>query len=47
MFGNSKNKIKIDKSTVIKNIFVDMDGVLADFESGISAMIGHPLGNNN
>ena len=31
----------------IKNIFVDMDGVLVDFEKGISEMIGHPLGNDN
>ena len=32
---------------VPKNIFIDMDGVLVDFEKGISEMIGHPLGSDN
>lgn len=39
--------ILVDNKGNIKNIFVDMDGVLVDFEKGISEMIGHPLGNDN
>ena len=31
----------------IKRIFVDMDGVLADFIQGCSAMIGEPLTPDN
>ena len=31
-------------NVVPKNIFIDMDGVLVDFEKGISELIGHPLG---
>ena len=34
-------------NVVPKNIFIDMDGVLVDFEKGISELIGHPLGSDN
>ena len=37
----------MENNVVPKNIFIDMDGVLVDFEKGISELIGHPLGNDN
>ena len=36
-----------EKSKGIKYIFVDMDGVLADFLKGCEAMIGHPMTNDD
>ena len=36
-----------NKPKNIKYIFVDMDGVLADFLKGCEAMIGHPMTNDD
>ena len=37
----------MENKVVPKNIFIDMDGVLVDFQKGISELIGHPLGSDN
>lgn len=37
----------MENNVVPKNIFIDMDGVLVDFQKGISELIGHPLGSDN
>ena len=36
-----------EKNKKIEYIFVDMDGVLADFLKGCEAMIGHPMTNDD
>jgi beta-phosphoglucomutase-like phosphatase (HAD superfamily) len=35
------------KNMKIRQIFLDMDGVLADFESKAAEMLGHSLGNTD